>query len=164
MLGFCKAIAGISQKGDGRAYYKWATQIIDSMLLRGADARIISRHGLSPLDMAGYWDLAPVAKNVRANGGTLYDLVWSQLALFTRRRDKENGIGARKENSAAAGIPHVKKINGLLKKADKLSVESHRYISPSQKRFHGEHKKNPVDVSNLNNYRSRNTKDRSLRY
>ena len=164
LLGFCKAIAGISQKGDGRAYYKWATQIIDSMLLRGADARIISRHGLSPLDMAGYWDLAPVAKNVRANGGTLYDLVWSQLALFTRRRDKENGIGARKENSAAAGIPHVKKINGLLKKADKLSVESHRYISPSQKRFHGEHKKNPVDVSNLNNYRSRNTKDRSLRY
>ena len=70
-------------------FYKWATSIIDSLLLQGADETIISRHGLSPLDMAGYWDLAPTAKKVRAKGGTLYDLYGRNMALHNRRNHKE---------------------------------------------------------------------------
>ena len=120
LLGFCKAIAEMPQRGEGRAFYKWATQIIDSMLSKGANPGIVSRHGLSPLDMAGYWDLAPEAKKLRLNGGTLYDLIWSQLALFTRKRDKEN---------ASTPTATVKKINGLIVKANVLSAESNRHIN-----------------------------------
>ena len=92
LLAFCKVTAGIPQKGEGRAFYKWATNIIDALLMQGADAKIVSRHGLSPLDMAGFWDLAPAAKKVRAHGGTLYDLIWSQLALDNRRKEKQKKL------------------------------------------------------------------------
>ena len=153
LLSFCKVAAGISQKGEGRAFYKWATTIIDSLLLQGADETIISRHGLSPLDMAGYWDLAPTAKKVRAKGGTLYDLVWSQLALHNRRNHNENkGIYQRRSGKENRGISehnyastrqhelsrsdsksntplHVKKIHGLLDTASSLKKLTRRHLS-----------------------------------
>ena len=148
LLAFCKVTAGIPQKGEGRAFYKWATSIIDSLLLQGADAKIVSRHGLSPLDMAGFWDLAPAAKKVRADGGTLYDLIWSQLALDNRRKLKEkqnkqkNHYQHGEENynnlsnlhnvstsSPRTDTPmHVKKIHGLLDKANSISRLTNRHL------------------------------------
>ena len=128
---------------------------IDSLLLQGADAKIVSRHGLSPLDMAGFWDLAPAAKKVRADGGTLYDLIWSQLALDNRRKLKEkqnkqkNQYQDGEENynnlsnihssidrqhslsnvSPMTDTPmHVKKIHGLLDKANSISRLTNRHL------------------------------------